>query len=50
MKKIYLTPAIETLEVRATFAICNGSLPGEGVYTDPGSLDPFNPAPGRKPF
>lgn len=45
MKKIYLSPAIETLEVRATFAICGGSpqdpdLNGGGI----------TPAPGRKPF
>jgi hypothetical protein len=49
MKKIYLTPAIETLEVRATFAICENSPGGGGVVPDPG-FDPFKPAPGRKPF
>jgi len=31
MKKIYNSPAIETLEVRATFAICEGSPGGDNM-------------------
>jgi len=37
MKKNYIIPAIETLEVRSTYAICGGS-PNDSIKEDTGSL------------
>ena len=46
MKKNYIIPAIETLDVRSTFAICEGS-PGNGNVTGGPSGDP-DAAPKRR--
>jgi hypothetical protein len=47
MKKTYLIPTIETLEVRSTFAICDGTV-NEDLQNDPGG-GKFAPK-SHKPF
>jgi len=46
MKKNYIIPAIETLEIRSAFVICSDSVGGDE------RLDGINPAPKKrnKPF
>ena len=48
MKKKYINPAIETVKMQSAFVICDVTVGGE-VEKEP-TIDPFNPAPGRKPF
>ena len=50
MKKKYLNPSVETMELHTVFAICEGSDPAGGNVQGGGGGDSGREAPHRRVF